>query len=748
MKSPWSPRLTVIVWALVLCVVSGVAGSSASGQCKIEAYSIGLGLRITPAIMVHPETGELWMYGSSWSSMYTDTWVRRPSGWELIHTGGPEMGQMEFDPVLRMPLMVWISPQGEIKASWFTGDYWRPSAAITLPPNRVIRKVVWALDRNSGAWLLAGTWGDADGIDVQETWRYAEGAWVFLGGAPTRPVHMTHSQARGRFVAAVDIDGSNGAIWEWDGVNWNATGVQRTWLRLVERSTVASDGTITFAGSHLMAQWNGVTLLLPPPMDSHTTSYSAFKDPQSGNTWGVGGSRGSGIAPICFQTNELVGTQWVARDRTASAYRGYLAGAWNPNTSTFVLFGGSSVGSDYQSRRTIVFRGTSGASWEHQETPNSPPWRQRAAMGFDFVSGKIIMFGGETDDNVFLNDTWLYDGVTWTQYQGPSPSRRPDAIMATDTHRNRVVLMGYQDTWEWDGAQWLMRGPGPSVHNSALVYDPVRRICVSFSGEIGRGTVYYLEKTRTWNGNQWTETVLPGPHVREGHVSYFDAALGGVVISGGYYTYMGGPGGSTTDSYGDSWLFDGNSWTELPVQELGVAIDQIVVPLGSGPGAIAALGGPLNEVDAVRIFTTAPFIFKQPRGGDTARGQVLALDARVGGDHDQLLFRWYRNGQALFDGGRVQGARTVHLRIADARDEDAGSFLLLITNACTSTSSDVAIVRVCAADFNADGMVDLFDYLDFVDAWASLRSEADFDGDGVVDLSDYLEFVERFGVGC
>ena len=54
----------------------------------------------------------------------------------------------------------------------------------------------------------------------------------------------------------------------------------------------------------------------------------------------------------------------------------------------------------------------------------------------------------------------------------------------------------------------------------------------------------------------------------------------------------------------------------------------------------------------------------------------------------------------------------------------------------------------CAADFNGDGTVDFFDYLDFVDAFAANSPSADFNGDGTIDFFDYLDFVDAFAAGC
>jgi len=55
---------------------------------------------------------------------------------------------------------------------------------------------------------------------------------------------------------------------------------------------------------------------------------------------------------------------------------------------------------------------------------------------------------------------------------------------------------------------------------------------------------------------------------------------------------------------------------------------------------------------------------------------------------------------------------------------------------------------VCAADFNRDRAVDFFDYLDFVQAFATVGTSADFNHDSVVDFFDYLDFVDAFAAGC
>ncbi|QOI99738.1 MAG: PEP-CTERM sorting domain-containing protein [Phycisphaeraceae bacterium] len=58
----------------------------------------------------------------------------------------------------------------------------------------------------------------------------------------------------------------------------------------------------------------------------------------------------------------------------------------------------------------------------------------------------------------------------------------------------------------------------------------------------------------------------------------------------------------------------------------------------------------------------------------------------------------------------------------------------------------------CIADFNADGFVDFFDFLDFVECFEGVAcppdASPDIDGDGFVDFFDFIAFVDAFEIGC
>lgn len=55
---------------------------------------------------------------------------------------------------------------------------------------------------------------------------------------------------------------------------------------------------------------------------------------------------------------------------------------------------------------------------------------------------------------------------------------------------------------------------------------------------------------------------------------------------------------------------------------------------------------------------------------------------------------------------------------------------------------------VCVADFNSDGVLDLFDVLDFLEAYDAEDLDADIDQSGSVDVFDLFGFLGGFSVGC
>jgi N-acetylneuraminic acid mutarotase len=89
------------------------------------------------------------------------------------------------------------------------------------------------------------------------------------------------------------------------------------------------------------------------------------------------------------------------------------------------------------------------------------------------LGGKLVLYSGVNglSTDAPQDDTWEWDGGTWTQRSVTGPGGRYAHTMAT--LGNKIVLFGgidqsashwLSDTWEWDGNVWTQRpvtGPGP-----------------------------------------------------------------------------------------------------------------------------------------------------------------------------------------------------------------------------------------------------------------------------------------------
>ncbi|MCW5769820.1 MAG: hypothetical protein KIT19_14185 [Phycisphaeraceae bacterium] len=61
---------------------------------------------------------------------------------------------------------------------------------------------------------------------------------------------------------------------------------------------------------------------------------------------------------------------------------------------------------------------------------------------------------------------------------------------------------------------------------------------------------------------------------------------------------------------------------------------------------------------------------------------------------------------------------------------------------------DAFLSMYCLGDFNDDGVLDILDLLDFLDAYGSEDELADMNEDGEIDILDFLLFADWYGIGC
>ena len=188
-------------------------------------------------------------------------------------------------------------------------------------------------------------------------------------------------------------------------------------------------------------------------------------------------------------------------------------------------------------------------------------------------NGQIDPINGEEcdDGNGFSHDgctsTCQRETPRWTELGIGYPARRAGQAMAFDAARGEAVMfggvgdLGFDDTWTWDGSGWHERHPisNPSARTAhVMAYDASRQRVVLFGGS---GTVHTLDDlgdTWEWDGTSWTiRQPMASPPVRYAAALAYDARRRRTVL-------FGGRSGLAVAMKVDTWEWDGTTWTRGP----------------------------------------------------------------------------------------------------------------------------------------------------------------------------------------
>lgn len=222
-----------------------------------------------------------------------------------------------------------------------------------------------------------------------------------------------------------------------------------------------------------------------------------------------------------------------------------------------VMFGGKSASGE-SLNDTWTWDGT---TWTQQFPAVSPPGRRfdTQGMAFDAATHTVIFFGGIDSQGNTLDDTWTWNGITmtWKQHNPASKPSRRRTMIAYDAVAKNVVLFGgdtgngdveYNDTWTWDGATWTEQSPStspPARVDGAIAFDPVLGGVVLFGG-FSQSYVDSLNDTWLWDGSNWTETQpIRSPPARYSSSMDYDPRSHTLVLFGGF---------SPGPALGDTWV--------------------------------------------------------------------------------------------------------------------------------------------------------------------------------------------------
>ena len=256
------------------------------------------------------------------------------------------------------------------------------------------------------------------------------------------------------------------------------------------------------------------------------------------------------------QTWEWDGLAWTLRAPAMSPpVLGGCAMAYDPQRGRTLLFGGDS---GILSPRDDTWE-WDGTTWTQQSPAAKPGPRRHHGMAYDAARRRIVLFGGYNGATYrVLNDTWEWDGTTWTQ---ATPRSRPAAFCHARLRRarQRIVLFSETqtgETWTWDGATWTLLRPAsspPARAGHGLAYDPIRQRVVLFGGQ-SLVTGQNLADTWEWDGTTWSQAFSqPTPPPRVYHRLAWYGPQQRIVLFG------------TVGVEADYWEWDGTRWQERQI---------------------------------------------------------------------------------------------------------------------------------------------------------------------------------------
>ncbi len=153
--------------------------------------------------------------------------------------------------------------------------------------------------------------------------------------------------------------------------------------------------------------------------------------------------------------------------------------------------------------------------WTLAHPSTSPSGRFDAAIAYDPATHVVMMYGGRVAAGQLVDDTWAWDGNTWTELDAGTGSPPPDegGAMAWDERLATMVLVvpgpsaaaPQPETWIWTGTQWSRAHEGDFPTNISIgpiAFDPVSNSLLGVGFRYETATSSSVVTLR-WDGAVW-----------------------------------------------------------------------------------------------------------------------------------------------------------------------------------------------------------------------------------------------------
>ena len=473
---------------------------------------------------------------------------------------------------------------------------WEQLSPATSPPGG--GKNMMAYDSGTGQLVLFGG-GVNSNVELNDTWTWNGTTWTQLSPATSPPgrneASMAYDSGTGQLVlfgGGVNSNVELNDTWTWNGTTWTQLSPATSPPARHEASMAYDGGTgqlVLFGGIDINGRplndtwtWNGTTwtqlspAASPPALSSASMAYDS----------------GTGQLVLCHD-----GITWT----------------WN------------------------------GSTWTQLSPATSPSARIEASMTYDPDIGQLVLFGGLdniSNPPVELNDTWTWNGTTWTQqFPVTSPSARDSAGMAYYPGAGQLVLFGAgfsllaNDTWVY-----LPVTPIPTVAAVSPSTGPVTggtAITITGTGFVPGATVVIGQ------GNG-TVGAIAATNVTVVSWTKITAVTGGGAKAGTWDVFVTTSGGTSAANSGDNFSYN------LPVPTVsgvnpnngptsgGTAIT--ITGTGFLPGATVVIGqgnGTTGAIAANNVVVVSSTEITAVTGGGAKAGTWNLFVTTSGGTNPQ-----------------------------------------------------------------------------------------------------------------
>ncbi|MEZ6233507.1 MAG: immunoglobulin domain-containing protein [Phycisphaerales bacterium] len=337
-----------------------------------------------------------------------------------------------------------------------------------------------------------------------------------------------------------------------------------------------------------------------------------------------------------------------------------------------------------------------GSVWHDFQPVVRPVDRHTTQMAYDSSRGRTWLFGGWLQGigipNLNFNDLWYWNGSTWTQvpFSGPWPSPRSNARMVYDSVRDVLVLhsgllqvqgpaIPSNETWEFSPATgaWSLRSvSGPPTDFT----DPQEMVYFAAGGYtlLVNYTPSAME-TWSWNGSVWTLRANSGwTNLVRGFGLAYDSNRNIAIAIGGLI----GPGTSC-----QHLAWNGVAWTTF----MPPVVNCFSAPVVYDPFRRSVLVHYFNSANPPLagpwyLWDGIPGFISQPTDVTVCAGQQVALG--VGVAQQAVSYQWRKNAI------NIPGANSQILVINNAQPSDSGAYICVVSNACGTSTTNIAIVTV------------------------------------------------------